>query len=139
MSLSHLTATDAHVDGAGGSCDCTDEVTIPQDLTHQFRERVDLGRLKRLGLGDQVLVASGPSSRDQVDRDRGSTGAVIRRRELVDDRGHASRRVLRGLCVLDRFGRNQVLDGDCHIITPKVVRCSMCIASLSNLCRWKPR
>ena len=79
-------------------------------MAHQFGEGVDLGRLQGFGLGDQVLVAGRASSRDEVDADRRGGGAVVRRRELVDDGRHASRGVLGGLAVLDRFGRNEDFD-----------------------------
>jgi len=121
--LGNFTTTDAHVDGAGGSCDCTDEVAIVQNLPHQFGEGVDLGRLKRLGLGDQVAVASGTRHSDQVDRDRGSTGAVIGRRELVDDCLHAVRRVLRRLSVLRGLGRDDVTNGYGHILFLNTASC----------------
>ena len=118
LSLGYLTSTDAHVDGAGGPGQRRDEVARVEHLTHQFRERVDLGRLKRLGLGDQVLVASGPGSRDQVHRDRGGGAAVIGRGELVDDGRYVGGRVLRGLRVFDGLARDEVFDEDSHYWTP---------------------
>ena len=66
-------------------------------MADQFRKRVCLAGLKRFGLDDQVVVAGGASSRNQVDADRCSGRAVVSRGKLVDDRLHAIRRVLRSL------------------------------------------
>src|SRR5574343_31324 len=116
-SLGHLTTTDAQVNCAGGSGQCRDEVARVEHLTHQFRERVDLGWLERLGLGNQVLVASRPGSRNDVHRDRGSRTAVVGRSELVNNGRHTSGRVLRGLCVLNSFAGNEGFDSDCHVVS----------------------
>ena len=104
----------ADVDGRRRASDCGDEAIVGQDVADQFRERVRLGRLECLGLDDQVVVARAASSRDQVDADRRSRGAVVRRRELVDDRLHAARRVLRDLRSLRRLGGDDVANVYSH-------------------------
>ena len=105
----------ADVDGRRRACDGRDEAIVGQDVANQFRKRVRLGGLERLGLDDQVVVARAASSRDQVDADRRSRGAVVRRRELVDDRLHAARRVLRDLRSLRRLGGDDIADVHGHI------------------------
>ncbi len=78
-------------------------------MADQFRKRVSLRRLERLGLDDQVVVARGRRWRDKVDADRRRRAAVICRGELVDDRLHARRRVLRRLRVLSGFAGMMLL------------------------------
>ena len=87
-------------------------------MADQFWERVDLGRLERLGLGDQVLVARRAGHGNQVDADRGSRRVVVRGGELVDDGRHASRRVLSCLRRLDRLSRDQHFYCDSQDISP---------------------
>jgi hypothetical protein len=105
----------ADVDGRRRASDCGDEAIVGQDVTDQFRERVRLGGLERLGLDDQVVVARAVSSRDQVDADRRSRSAVVRCSELVDDRLHAARRVLRRLRGFRRLGGDDVADVYGHV------------------------
>ena len=83
-------------------------------MADQFWECVDLGRLERFGLGNQVVVARRSSHCDQVNADRCRSRAVVGCGELVDDGRHANSRVLRGLGVLDRFGRDYIFNGDGH-------------------------
>ena len=104
------TPRSADVDGRRRACDCADEAIVGQNMANQFRERIRLAGLKRFGLDDQVVVARAASSRDQVDADRRSRGAVVCRRELVDDRLHAARRVLRNLRSLRRLGGDNIAD-----------------------------
>ncbi len=104
------TARGADVDGRRRACDGRDEAIVGQDMADQFRKRIRLAGLKRLGLDNQVVIARAASSRDQVDADRCRYGAVVRRRELVDDRLHAIRRVLRDLRVLRCLGGDDVAD-----------------------------
>ena len=77
-------------------------------MADQFRKRVSLSRLKRFGLDNQVVVAGRASSRNQVDADCCSRGAVVSRSKLVDDRLHAIRRVLRRLAVFRCLGGDDV-------------------------------
>ena len=77
-------------------------------MTDQFRKRIRLTSLKRLGLNDQVVVTGAASSRNQVDADCCSGRAVVSRGKLVDDRLHAIRRVLRRLAVFRCLGGDDV-------------------------------
>jgi hypothetical protein len=45
-------------------------------MADQFRKRIRLTSLKRLGLNDQVVVTGAASSRNQVDADRCSRVAL---------------------------------------------------------------
>ena len=113
----------ADVDSRRRARDCGDEAIVGQDVADQFRERVRLGGLERFGLDNQVVVARAASSRDQVDADRRSRGAVVRRRELVDDRLHAARRVLRDLRSLRRLGGDDIADVHGHIGFLNTAKC----------------
>jgi len=104
------TARSADIDRRRRASNGRDEAIVGQNVTDQFRERVRLASLERLGLDDQVVIARAARSRDQVDADRRSRGAVVRRRELVDDRLHAARRVLRNLRSLRRLGGDNIAD-----------------------------
>ena len=119
------TARGADVDGRRRVSDCGDEAIVGQDVADQFWKRVRLTGLERLGLDDQVVVARAASSRDQVDADRRWRGAVVRCSELVDDRLHAVRRVLRDLRSLRRLGRNDVADRYGHTCS----YCSVCVTA----------
>ena len=112
------TARGADVDGRRRASNCGDKAIVGQDVADQFRKRIRLASLERLGLDDQVVIARAARSRNQVDADRRWRRRVVRRRELVDDRLHAVRRVLRDLRVLrclggddvaDRYGHNELL------------------------------
>ena len=85
-------------------------------MADQFRKSVRLRRLERFGLDNQVVVAGAASSRNQVDADRRSRDAVIRRGKLVDDRLHAVRRILRYLCCFRCLSGDDVTDRYGHIL-----------------------
>lgn len=84
-------------------------------MADQFGERIRLRGQQGFGLDDQVLVARVIELRDKVDRKRPGSRVVVRGRELVDDRGHVRRRVLRCLRCLGNFCRYQHFDANCHV------------------------
>jgi hypothetical protein len=86
--------TRPNVDGRGRSSDGGDKPACHQHLADNLGESVHLGRGQSLGLGDQVLIASRVRRRDQVNAQGRCRGAVVGRRELVDDRGDVGRGVL---------------------------------------------
>ena len=98
-----------------------------------------LFRSKRFGLGDQVGITSRTGARHQVDADSRSRRAVVRRGELVDDRGHVCGRVLGNLGVLDGLGRDEYLHLHSHVVTPKVGRYSERIALSPNSSHQIPK
>lgn len=77
-------------------------------MTDQFRERICFRWLERFSLDNQVVVAGRTRSSDQVDADRCGGRAVVSRSKLVDDRLHAIRYILRGLCCFRCFSGDDV-------------------------------
>ena len=75
--------------------------------------------MQRLGLGNQVLIARSVAAGDQIDAQGRRTGAVVGRRELVDDRGDVGRGVLRGLGRLCDLGGDKDFYCDGHVISPR--------------------
>ena len=87
-------------------------------MADQLGKRVRLARQQGLLLNDQVLVARRVKLGHKVDRQGSRRGAVIGRRELVDNGRHVLRRVLGCLTCLGNFCRDQNFDVNCHV-SPK--------------------
>jgi hypothetical protein len=89
-------------------------VAVPAMVDNLWK-RVDLACRQRLGLGDQVLIASRIRSGNQIDAKRRRCCAEVGRRELVDDCGDVRCGVLRGLTVLGSLGGDEDFYGDGHV------------------------
>jgi hypothetical protein len=99
-------SADAHVDGAGCTCNCGDKSPRRQYLANEFRKDISLRRGQGALLDDQVVVAGSACGCDQVHADGGRRATVVGGRELVDDRGYAIGNILRCLRILNGFGWN---------------------------------